>query len=124
MKRIYEEFGKKERFIHSETLGKGHLKYLSRLGITNYDAWPYHNLTVKDVKEELPNTFFTWNFTTRELYSFTPEQIKEKFRKAVTDGAPGMNLDLCARKIPKENIRAFIEISKEIENLNREVKNG
>jgi len=116
MKRIYEEFGKKERLLHSETLGKGHLKYLSALEITSYDAWPYHNLTVKDVKEELPDTFFTWNFTVRELYSFTPKQIKEKFKRSVIDGAPGMILNLCARRIPKKNIKAFIEIARELEN--------
>jgi len=114
MRRIYEKFGKKERFLHSETLGKGHLKYLSDLRITNYDAWPYHNLTVKDVKEKLPDTFFTWNFTVRELYSFTPKQIKEKFKRSVIDGAPGMNLDLCARRVPKENIKAFVEIARTI----------
>lgn len=118
MKRIYEEFGKgkTERSIHSETLGRGHLKYLSMLGITDYDAWPYHNLIVRDVKEELPEICFTWNFTVKELYSFTPKQIKEKFKRSVIDGASGMNLCLCSRGIPKENIKAFIEIARELEN--------
>lgn len=115
MKRIYGEFGKRERFIHSETLGKGHLKYLRELGITNYDAWPFGTLAINDIKEKLPGTFFSWNYTTRELYSFTSEQIKAKFRNSVVEGAPMVNLNLCARRIPKENIRAFLEIVKSFE---------
>ena len=116
MKRIYEEFGKESRSIHTETLSKGHLKFLRRLGITNYDAWPYHDLSVEDVVEELPDLFFTWNCeTTEDILSDTPTQIKGKFREAVGAGAPGMTLDLCARGVPEENIRAFIEAAREIE---------
>ena len=116
MKRIYDEFGKKSRSIHSETLAKGHLKFLRKLGITNYDAWSYHNLSVEDVKEELKDIFFTWNCeTTKDILSDTPSQIKEKFRQAVASGAPGMTLDLCARGVPRENIKAFVEIAREIE---------
>lgn len=62
--------------------------------------------TVRDVKEELPNIFFTWNFTVRELYSLTP-----------IDGAAGINLNLCAGRIPKENIKVFIEIARECKYL-------
>ena len=114
MKRIYDEFGKKDRSIHSETLGKGHLRFLRQLGITNYDAWPYHNLTVKDIVKELPDISFTWNcVTTKDLFSHTPEQIKDKFQQAAADGATGMNLNLCARGVPRENIKAFIEIARE-----------
>ena len=109
MKRIYEEFGKGERYLHSETLGRGHLRHLAELGITNYDAWPAANLDVGDVREQLPGVFFTWNYTSRELFSSTPARIREKFRRSVREGAPGMMLDLAARAVPKENIRAFVE---------------
>jgi len=116
MKRIYDTFGKHARSLHTETLSKGHLKFLRRLGITNYDAWPYHNLSVEDVLEELPDIFFTWNCeTTDGILSDTPSQIKENFRAAVAAGAPGMTLDLCARGVPEENIRAFIEVAREFE---------
>jgi len=115
MKRVYDEFGKNSRSVHTETLAKGHLKFLRRLGITSYDAWPYNNLTVEDVKEELPDIYFSWNFTTKEILSDTPSQIKEKFGQYVAAGAPGMVLDLCARGVPGENIMAFIEVAREIE---------
>lgn len=115
MQKIYDEFGKKARFLHSETLGKEHLRFLRRIGITNYDAWPTRNLTVKDVKTELPGIFFTWNIeTTRDLFSDTPKQVKSKFRQAVVDGAPGVVLDLCARNVSKKIIGAFIDAGREL----------
>ena len=116
MKRIYDTFGRHARTLHTETLAKGHLKFLRRLGITRYDAWPYHGLSAADVVEELPGTFFTWNCeTTDGLFSDTPSQIKANYSQAIADGAPGMNVDLCARGIPAENIRAFIEVAREFE---------
>ena len=115
MKRIYDEFGRKSRSIHTETLARGHLKFLRGLGITSYDAWPYNGLTVEDVKEELPDMYFSWNFTTKEILSDTPSQIKEKFRQYVAAGAPGMALGLCAREVPGGNIKAFIEIARKIQ---------
>ena len=116
MKRMYEQFGREVRGLHSETLGRGHLKFLRQLGITNYDAWVYHNLSVKDVLAELPGNPFVWNIeTTRDLFSDTPEQIKSKFKQAVADGAPGIVLNLCARGVPRETIRAFIDVAREVD---------
>ena len=115
MKKMYEQFGKKERFLHSETLGRDHLKFLRQLEITDYDAWVYHNLSVQDIRAELPGILFTWNIeTTKDLFSDTPEQIKSKFKQAIAEGAPGMVLNLCARGIPKEKIKTFINVAREL----------
>jgi len=116
MKSIYDESGPAGRFLHSETLGPGHLRFLRELGITHYDAWPYHTLTVGRVKQELPDTYFTWNpETTRDLFLDNPKRVKAKFREALAAGAPGIQLCLCARGVPEENVRAFIEVARETE---------
>ncbi len=116
IKRIYDEAGTQRRHLHSETFGRGHLPYVCRLGITDYDAWPYHDLTVEDVKEELPDTFFTWNIeTTKDLFVDRPDRIKAKFRHAVAAGAPGLPLYICARGVPQANVKAFIEAGQELD---------
>jgi uroporphyrinogen-III decarboxylase len=116
MKRIYDAFDTQSRSLHSESLSKGHLRFVRELRITDYDAWPWRDLTVEDVKGELPATFFTWNIeTTKDILTDRPSQIKKKYRNAVAAGAPGMALDLCARGVPLENIRAFIEVAREFE---------
>ena len=116
IKRMYDAFQPKERFLHSESFSKGHLKFIRQLKITEFDSWPYADLTVDSVKKALPDNYFTWNIeTTKDLYTDTPEEIKEKFKYAVSIGVPGLNLILCARRIPRENIRAFAEAGREIE---------
>ena len=119
IKRMFDALGTEERHLHSETLAVGHLKYLHQLGITNYDSWPYHDLTVEIVAEKMGDMFFTWNCeTTKDLFEDTPEKIVEKYKRAVSAGTPGMNLCLCARAVPRENIRAFVDIAKEVNNSN------
>ncbi len=110
IKRMYDAFHPKERYLHSESLSRKHLKFIPQLEITEFDSWPYADLTVEGVKEALPNSYFTWNIeTSKDLYSDTPKQIKEKFKHAVDIGVPGMSLVLCSRRVPKENIKAFID---------------
>ena len=113
MKRIYTLHDFKERSLHTETFGKGHLKYIDQLQITHYDAWPYHGMTVEDVLAELPNTFFTWNIATvKDLYTFTPKSISKEYARLVEVGAPGIVMNLCARGVPKENIQAFVNVAR------------
>ena len=115
MRRIYEAFETKTRHLHSETHGKEHLPFVRKLGITNYDIWPYDSITVGDVLRELSDTFFTWNpATPKALLSDTPEQVKGRYRDAVAAGAPGFQLTLCARRVPPDNIRAFVEVGREL----------
>ncbi len=110
IKRIYNAFNPKERYLHSETLSRKHLKFIPQLQITEFDSWPYADLTVEGAKEALPNSYFTWNIeTAKDLYSDTPEQIKKKFKHAVDIGVPGMSLVLCSRRVSRENIKAFID---------------
>jgi len=116
IKRMYDAFQPRERFLHSESLSSGHLRFIRELRITEFDSWPYADLTVEHVGEALPDTYFTWNpETTGDLYADTPEEIRAKFIHAVHAGAPGMNLTLCARRIPRESIRAFIEAGREMD---------
>ena len=116
MKRIYHVHEVRQRGIHTETLAEEHLQFLRRVGITDYDAWPYHGLTAKTVRATLPEIDFGWNIeTAKDLYADTPAEIQKKYREAVQDGAPRMVLNLCARGVPRENIRAFIDAAGEFE---------
>lgn len=113
-KEIYNVFGKEERIFHCELLRKEHLKFLSQLGVTFYDPGGDQYLTIKDIKEEI-DIPFSWNIKAfHTLLYGTPESIKREYRQAVADGAPWIVTEL-VRKIPPENIRAFIEVAKEYE---------
>ena len=113
--RLFRAFDAEKRSLHSETLSPGHLKYLRQLGITSYDSWPYGDLTIEKVVEAMGGSFFTWNCeTTRDLFADTPQRIKEKYKHAVGCGAPGMTLCLCARGVRTENIKAFVEVAREV----------
>jgi uroporphyrinogen-III decarboxylase len=115
MKRLYDAFETPARYLHSETLSRAHLRLVRSLGITHYDAWPYHGLSVADVRAELPDTFFTWNcWTAGDLLRDTPRRVTKRYRQAVAAGAPGMILCLCARGVPRENILAFVEAAREL----------
>ena len=116
MKRMYDAFEIDARYLHSETLSRAHLRLVQQLAITHYDAWPYYDLSVEDVVAELPGTYFTWNcWKAADLLRDRPWQVKERTRQAVAAGAPGMLLCLCARGVPRENIRAFVEVARECE---------
>ena len=110
IKRMYDAFNPKRRYLHSESFSRKHLKFIPQLEITEFDSWPYADLTVEGVVEALPNTYYTWNIeTSKDLYTDTPEQIRKKFKHAVDIGVPGMSLVLCSRRVPRENIKAFID---------------
>ena len=65
--------------------------------------------------KRIPEIPFSFNLKgPSDMLQGTPEVIKEKYRKAVDDGAPEMMTELC-RGIPRENIFAFIEVAKEHE---------
>lgn len=116
LERVFQAFDVEKRSLHTETLSAGHLKYIRQLGITNYDSWPYGDLTIEKVVEAMGDAFFTWNCeTTKDLFEDTPQMIKEKYRNAVGCGAPGMNLCLCARGVKTENIKAFVDVAREVD---------
>ena len=113
MKRMYEHRDYRDRSLHTETFGRDHLQYIPRLGVTHYDAWPYHGLTMEEVLAELPETFFTWNIATvKDLYTLTPRTIKREYSRLVEQGAPGIVMNLCARRVPTENIKAFVDVAR------------
>ena len=114
-KKIYDAYGKKGRGLHSELLHKEHLKFLSLLEITHYDPGCDQYLTVKDILGEIPKIPFSFNLkSSSDMLLGNPEIIKEKYRKAIADGAPEMMTELCCG-VPKENVLAFVEVAKEYE---------
>ena len=114
-RRIYEAFGEGPRPWHSELLRREHIPLLDGLGITHINFGEDQYIDVRDVVEttKLP---FSWNVrTVKHMLQGTPKTVREAYLEAVADGAPEMVTDLCARGIPPENIRAFVEVARENE---------
>jgi hypothetical protein len=113
-RRIYEGLGGESRSHHSELLRPAHLRYLLDLGVTSFDPGQDQYLTVRSIREAAPGLRFTWNlFTVRDVKEGTPDSIKRLYREAVRDGAPSVMAEAC-RGTPEANIRAFIEVAKEL----------
>ena len=116
MKRLYDLAGCDDRKLHTETFSRGHLQFIKKLGITDYDAWPYGGLTAEDVLEELPGTFFTWNIATvKDLYTLSPQDVQREYARLVGLGVPGIVMNLCARRVPKDTIKAFVDVARKFE---------
>jgi len=111
--RIYIALGTGRRYLHSELLRCGHLRFLRELGIVRYDPGTDQYLTVKGILRET-DVPFTWNlFGSRDMMQGTPESIQAQYRQAVTDGAPMMTAELC-RGTPEGNVRAYLEVAREL----------
>ena len=113
-RRIYEAFGPRRRTLHSEVLQRGHLRFMPELDIAVFDPGMDQYLTVTMIREEV-DTPFTWNiFTSRDMLQGTPAGIQARYRQAVADGAPMMTMELC-RRVPPENVRAYLEVARSLE---------
>ena len=111
--RIYTALGTGRRYLHSELLRPGHLRYLEPLGIAQYDPGMDQYLSVQAILAETPVPF-TWNlFTSRDMMLGTPASIDALYRAAVADGAPKMTAELC-RRTPDANIRAYLAVAREL----------
>lgn len=116
IKRVLYNREYKERALHTETFSIDHLRFIEELDITHYDAWPYHGMEVEDVLAALPKRYFTWNIATaKDLYTYTAEGIAEEYARLVDLGAPGIVLNLCARGVPRQIIRAFVDTAREFD---------
>jgi hypothetical protein len=114
-KQVYEAFGVGPRPWHSELLRREHLPLLAELCLTHLNFGEDQYLTVTDVVEttDVP---FEWNVrTVKHMLQGTPGTIRRAYEEAIADGAPKMTTDLCARGIPPDNIRAYIEVAREHE---------
>ena len=111
--RIYAALGTGRRYLHSELLRPGHLKFLEPLGIAEYDPGMDQYLSVKAILAET-RVPFTWNlFTSRDMMQGTPESIEALYRQAVADGAPKMTAELC-RGTPEANVQAYLAVAREL----------
>ena len=110
---IYKKYGQNGRSLHSELLRREHLKFLSMLGITHYDPGMNPYLRVRDLRElGIP---FSWNLkTAQDMLMGSPESIRKAFIRAVREGAREIATELC-RRVPKENVLAFVKIAREYE---------
>lgn len=114
MVQIAEHFGAPERTAHAELLRKPHLQILQEHGWVYIDVGTDPYLTISDCREVLEIDFLVQMKSSQELLLATPEQIKARYREMVAEGAPRMVVELC-RGVPEENVRAFVEIARELE---------
>ncbi len=112
--KLFTALGVTKRVLHSELLKHEHLPLLSLVGITRYDAGTNQYLSITDLKETLDFPFRLQFKTSADLLLSTPADIKRKYRQMVEEGAMEMGVELC-RRIPPENIIAFIEVAREYE---------
>lgn len=111
--RLYAALGTGRRYLHSELLHPGHLRFLKELDIAEYDPGTDQYLTVKGILQET-DVPFTWNlFGSRDMMQGTPESIQAQYRQAVADGAPKMTAELC-RGTPEANVRAYLAVAREL----------
>jgi hypothetical protein len=114
-RRIYEAFGEGSRGQHSELLRPGHLKFLLDLGVTSFDPGQDQYLTLAYIRQAAPGLPFTWNLkTVSEMREGTPDSIRQAYEAAVRGGAASIMAEIC-RATPEANIRAFVEIGREME---------
>lgn len=112
--KLFTAFGVTKRILHSELLKREHLPLLSTAGITRYDAGTNQYLSIATLKEALDIPFRLQFKTSADLLLSTPAEIKRKYRQMVEEGAVEMGVELC-RRIPPENINAFIAVAREYE---------
>ncbi len=109
--RIYEAFKPARRLFHSELLRPGHLHCLADMHIDYLNLGENQYMTPSVVRTHT-NVPFEWHVKTATVATGTPETVRAEFTAVLNDGAPGIVTELCARRIPSENIRAFVEIAR------------
>lgn len=110
---FYEAFGADRRLHHSELLRPGHLPYLvDELGVNILNFGENQYISPSEVLEVI-DVPFEWHVKTKTMLTGTPKTVRREYEKAIAEGAPAMITELCARGIPEENIRAYIETAKE-----------
>jgi len=108
--RIYEAFKADIRLHHTELVRPAHLRYLSAMQVDYLNLGEDQYLTPRDVAAatDVP---FEWHVKTATVAHGTPEMVRSEYVDAIRDGAPAMITELCARRMPFDNIRAFIDIA-------------
>ena len=109
---FYEAFGADRRLHHSELLRPGHLSYLDEMGVEFLNLGENQYMTPGEVLEAT-DVWFEWHVKTSTLLTGTPRDVREEYETAIAEGAPAMITELCARGIPEENIRTYIETADE-----------
>ena len=110
MKTLYDTYGMEGRFLHCETLKRGHHKYLNMLELDSYDPGVNEDICLEDIQEECPGLFFTYNlFTVRDMVNKNPQAIREMSLDYIQRGAPGIMTEITVGT-PEENIHAFLEV--------------
>ena len=109
--RFFEVLNAGRRFLHSELLRSGHLGWLSEMHLNCLNLGENQYLKPSDV---IKNTRvpFDWHVKTSTLAQGTPAMVREEYIAALEDGAVAMVAELAARRIPKENIQAFVEVAR------------
>jgi len=113
--RIITALGPQGCWMHTELVRREHLPYLAELNLIGINFGEDQYLTPQDVLEVFPSVPFGWHIlTVAEMQQGTPESIRKRFLQIVDAGVREVICELTVNT-PVENIRAFIEIGRELE---------
>lgn len=110
--RIYAAFAPRLRLFHSELLRQGHLECLPEMKIDFLNLGENQYLRPSEVAA-VTDVPFEWHVKTATVRDGTPALVEQEYVAAVTDGAPAVLTELCARKIPFGNIHAYVRTAQE-----------
>jgi uroporphyrinogen-III decarboxylase len=103
--------------LHSELMRAQHLPLLHELPLISLNLGENQYLQPEDVALELPNVPFGWHvLAVAEMLQGTPESIRQRFKELVQRGVRHVLVEL-AVGTPPENVRAFVEVGRELADL-------
>jgi uroporphyrinogen-III decarboxylase len=114
LEQVADHFGATHRTIHAELLHQPHLVLLQDHGWEYIDVGTDPHLTIRQCREVLHVPFRVDFDNTGIMLLGTPEQVRQRYREMVAEGALEMNVDLC-RGHRDQNIAAFVEVARECE---------
>ncbi|MFH0963831.1 MAG: uroporphyrinogen decarboxylase family protein [Planctomycetota bacterium] len=115
-RRIFEErgvrAGSRTIMLHSELMNPEQQMLAVRdLPINCIECGEDPNVTIEDMNAT--GLEYWWHVKALEMLNGGPDDVRRSFREAAEGGAPVVVSGVTHRHVPSENIRAFLEVSKE-----------
>ncbi len=113
--RIIAALGAQGCHMHTELVRREHLPLLRDIKLASLNFGEDQYITAQDALTALPGIPFGWHIlTVSEMQQGTPDGIRRRFLELVSVGISEVISELTV-DTPVENIRAFIQIGREVE---------
>ena len=109
----YDMFGAAHRSLHCELLHREHMRFLQPMGITFYDPGVNQYLSPEVIRAHT-DVPFQWRYRCTEVAFWTPQQVKENYRRAARQGASRLYMEVMP-ETPLENVEAYKDLREEVE---------